>query len=153
MTNCMFLYNFASWMLEILCLEYVVDDPLGCRNPRNSLKWKLCSKQGRMGFCQAPCVRGDGPVYAALTLRMQGWPWGRVFFKKKTLIDLLKYKSSRLSVKPSPTYFQPRKPFFEVPQWQKTFHLMSRLRLGGLVPISRIPSPPMVFLMSSHTIK
>ena len=36
---------------------------------------------------------------------------------KETLTALLKYKSSRLSPKPSPTYFQPREPFFEVPQW------------------------------------
>jgi len=49
----MFLYNSASLMLEILCLECVLDDSLGCRNPRSALEWKLCSKQGNMGFYKA----------------------------------------------------------------------------------------------------
>jgi len=52
----MFLYNFASWMLEILCLECALDDPLGHRNPRNALEWKTLLEQGNMGFCQAPYI-------------------------------------------------------------------------------------------------
>ena len=36
--NCMFLYNFSSLMIEILCLECVLDDSLGCKNPRNALE-------------------------------------------------------------------------------------------------------------------
>ena len=38
MLNCMFLYNIASLMLEILYLKYVLNDPLGCRNPRDALE-------------------------------------------------------------------------------------------------------------------
>ena len=34
----MFLYNIASLMLEILCLECAQDDPLGCKKPRNALE-------------------------------------------------------------------------------------------------------------------
>ena len=68
MVNCMFPYNIASLMLEILCLKYALNDPLGYRNPRDALEWrKPCLKQGRMSFCQALCVHGDRPVYAALT--------------------------------------------------------------------------------------
>ena len=40
MVNYMFLYNIASLMLEILCLKCVLNDPLGCRNPRDALEWK-----------------------------------------------------------------------------------------------------------------
>jgi len=38
-------------------------------------------------------------------------------------------------------YFQPKEPFFEVSQCQKTLLLMSLFGLGGLVLISRTPSP------------
>ena len=72
---------------------------------------------------------------------------------KETLTALTKYQSSHLSPKPSPTYFQPRESLFEHPYWQKTLHSMSWLGLGGLVRISRIPSPLMAFLVSFHTIK
>ena len=58
-----------------------------------------------------------------------------------------------MSLKLSPTYFQPGEPFFEVLQWQKTFLLMSLLGSGGLVLISKIPLPLTVFLVSSPTIK
>lgn len=69
----MFPYNIASLMLEILCLKYALNDPLGRRNPRDALEWrKPCLKQGKMSFYQALCVRGDGPVYVVLTLRVQG---------------------------------------------------------------------------------
>ena len=40
MVNCMFPYNVASLMLEILCLKYALNDPLGRRNPRDALEWK-----------------------------------------------------------------------------------------------------------------
>jgi len=40
----MFLYNFASLMREILCLECVLDDPLSCRNPSMLWSEKLFSK-------------------------------------------------------------------------------------------------------------
>ena len=33
----MFLYNFASLMLAILCLECVLNDSLGDKNPRDAL--------------------------------------------------------------------------------------------------------------------
>ena len=116
---------------------------------------KLCSKQGNMGFCQALCVREDGLAYADLTLCTQGWPCVHGPRIKKTLMDLLKYKSSRLSPKPLPTYFQPREHYFEVPQWQKTLLLMPLLGLGSLVSISRIPLLSMVFLafFSYHQIR
>ena len=50
-------------------------------------------------------------------------------------------------------HIQSKETFFEVPQWQKILHLMSGLKLGGVVPISRIPSPFVVFLVSFHIIK
>jgi len=78
----MFLYNFASWMLETLCIcsldawnlvhGICLGWSLRCRNPGDALKWKICSKQGRMGFCQAPSVLGDGPAYVVLNLRTLG---------------------------------------------------------------------------------
>ena len=40
MINCMFIYNCASLMLAILCLEYVLNDSLGHKNPRNAWEWK-----------------------------------------------------------------------------------------------------------------
>ena len=40
MVNCMFLYNIASLVLEILCLKYVLNDLLGHRNPKDALEWK-----------------------------------------------------------------------------------------------------------------
>ena len=47
MVNCMFPYNIVSFMLEILCLKYALNDPLGRRNPRDALEWrKPCLKQG-----------------------------------------------------------------------------------------------------------
>ena len=68
MVNCMFPYNVASLMLEILCLKYALNDPLGRRNPRDALEWKKpCLKQGRMSFYQALYVRGYEPTYTALT--------------------------------------------------------------------------------------
>lgn len=72
---------------------------------------------------------------------------------EETLTTQLKYKSSCLSPKPSPTYLQPRDPLFEVLHWQNTLHSMSWLGLGGLVQISSIPSPSMAFLVSFHTNK
>ena len=36
----MFLYNSASLMLAILCLEYVLNDSLGHRNPKNAWEWR-----------------------------------------------------------------------------------------------------------------
>ena len=36
----MFPYNIASLMLEILCLKYALNDPLGHRKPRDALEWK-----------------------------------------------------------------------------------------------------------------
>ena len=40
MINYMFLYNFASLMLAILCLEYVLNNSLGHWNPRNFWEWR-----------------------------------------------------------------------------------------------------------------
>ena len=36
----MFLYNIVSLILEILYLKYALNDPLGCRNPKNALEWQ-----------------------------------------------------------------------------------------------------------------
>ena len=106
-----------------------------------------------MDFCQEPSIRGDMPTYAALTLHTQGWFCIRRLWINKTLANLLRYKSSCLSLKPSPTYFQPREHFFKVSQWKNILLLMSPLGLESLVLISRILLLPMAFLASSFTIK
>ena len=40
MFNCMFPYNIASLILEILCLKYALNDSLDRWNPRDALEWK-----------------------------------------------------------------------------------------------------------------
>ena len=102
-----------------------------------------------MGFSQVPYVHGDEPMYTALTLRTHCWLCIHGPRIKKTLTDLLNYKSSCFSLKPSPTYFKPRERLFQVPQWQKILLLLSPLGLGSLVLILRISSLPMIFLASS----
>ena len=62
----MFLYNINSLMLEILYLKYALNDPLGCRNPRNALEWQNHA-YNRGGWA---CVRSFDSAYIGLTLRM-----------------------------------------------------------------------------------
>ena len=66
MVNCMFLYNFASLMLEILCLKYVLDDILDCRNLRNALEWQNHAQNREEG------ASTKRRVYMGIGLRMQG---------------------------------------------------------------------------------
>ena len=133
--NCMFPYNIASLMLEILCLKYALNDPLGHNNPREWVSTKRCA-------------------YVGIGLHMQFWLLvcrvDLVYMgceSKETLAALIKYKSSCLGPKTFTNVFS------EVPQKQKTLNSMSRLELEGLVLISRIPSPSMVFLVSFHIFK
>ena len=50
----MFLYNFASLMLAIFCLEYVLGDSLGHKNPRHAWEWKN-SAQNRRTWASTKC--------------------------------------------------------------------------------------------------
>ena len=74
--NFMFLYNFASLMLAILCLEYGLSDSLGHKNPRNALEWKNLLKTGERGLLPSAMrmwrwayVCSFDFVYVGLTLR------------------------------------------------------------------------------------
>ena len=50
MVNCMFSYNIASLMLEILCLKYALNDPLGRRTLRMPGSGKTMLKTGKNEF-------------------------------------------------------------------------------------------------------
>ena len=73
----MFLYNFASLMLAILCLEYVLNDSLGHRNPRNDWEWRN-SAQNKGTWAstkhhanvEVSCIHNFDFVHTRLTLRM-----------------------------------------------------------------------------------
>ena len=71
----MFPYNIASLMLEIFCLNYALNDPLGRKNPRDALKWTNRLKTGENEFLPTSvhmwgraCIRSFDFVYAGLTL-------------------------------------------------------------------------------------
>ena len=49
MVNFMFLYNFASLILEILCLEYVLNHSFGHRNPKNAWEWRNSAQNKGIG--------------------------------------------------------------------------------------------------------
>ena len=77
MVNCMFSYNIASLMLEILCLKYALNDPLGRRTLRMPWSGKTMLKIGEnkilpsvMRMWGWACVHSFDFMYAGLTLHM-----------------------------------------------------------------------------------